>query len=993
MKTTYLFTIASLIGISFTSIAQTENIFFGENSGIYNTGNFNSGFGLNVLRQNSGNSNVAFGIEVLQNSIGGFNCGIGNDALFYNLEGELNIAFGTRTLYKNTTGSRNVAIGHRTLQDNATGSDNTAIGYASMLFNSGSNNIALGSYTPRNLLTGDSNIFLGTETAINLLNGNNNVILGNRIALNRGPSTAFMAGNDTNNSIIIADGTGVQRIFITKNGNTGIGLGNNIIPANRLDIKGGVVIGKGYTPDGISQGEIAPASGLLVEGRVGIGTVSPNNKVEITQGTDGNSGLRFTNLTSNFNGVTVQPGNKFLSVNASGDVVLQKVSNAVESNRLTSNANVMTSNVNGIVSSASIVNSISNSINTTNQLITSVNGVQSAPVNLPAQVSQTLSQSGNTITLSNNGGSFTLPTFTDTDAQSLALTGNTLSISNGNSVTLPAQVPQTISQSGSTISLSNNGGSFTLPTFTDTDSQSLALIGNTLSISNGNSVTLPTYTDVPQTISQSGNTISLSNNGGSFTLPTFTDTDSQSLALTGNTLSISNGNSVTLPAQVPQTISQSGNTISLSNNGGSFTLPTFTDTDTDSQSLALIGNTLSISNGNSVTLPAQVPQTISQSGNTISLSNNGGSFTLPTFTDTDTDSQSLALTGNTLSISNGNSVTLPAQVPQTISQSGNTISLSNNGGSFTLPTFTDTDAQSLALTGNTLSISNGNSVTLPAQVPQTISQSGNTISLSNNGGSFTLPTFTDTDTDSQSLALIGNTLSISNGNSVTLPAQVPQTLSQSGNTISLSNNGGSFLLPTTHVVAGNNTTVTGNGTAATPFLISAVDKSIYADNGTIDQSTTINNNRIVNMNNSNIWFNGSSSESNGKIYIGSNVSYPNATGNYKLFVEGGILTEKVKVALRSTANWADYVFEKNYELMPLKNVEEYINKNKHLPGIDSAEELSKKGLDLAEMQAKQMEKIEELTLYIIEQNKKLEKQNNEIEELKIQMKALIEKTK
>ena len=79
--------------------------------------------------------------------------------------------------------------------------------------------------------------------------------------------------------------------------------------------------------------------------------------------------------------------------------------------------------------------------------------------------------------------------------------------------------------------------------------------------------------------------------------------------------------------------------------------------------------------------------------------------------------------------------------------------------------------------------------------------------------------------------------------------------------------------------------------------------------------------------------------------------------------------------------------------MPLKNVEEYINKNKHLPGIDSAEELSKKGLDLAEMQAKQMEKIEELTLYIIEQNKKLEKQNNEIEELKIQMKALIEKTK
>ena len=794
MKTTYFFAIVTLFGISLTSFAQVNNSFFGENAGINNTGNFNSGFGNGALSQSSGNSNVAVGIEALQNSKGGFNCAIGNEALFYNLEGELNVAIGTRALYKNSTGSRNVAIGHRTLQDNQAGSDNTAIGYASLLFNSGSNNVALGSYTPRNLITGDNNIFIGTETAINLLNGSNNIIVGNRVALNRAPSSPLLAGSDTNRSVIIADGTGSQRIFISRNGNTGIGLGNNVIPANRLDIKGGVVIGRTFTPDGINQGEIAPTSGMLVEGNVGIGTVSPNNKVEITHGINGNSGLRFTNLNSSFAGVSVQSENKFLSVNASGDVVLQKVSNAVESNELVSNANLMTSNVNGIVASATIVNSIANVINSNNQLITSVNGVQSAPVNLPAQVSQTLSQTGNTITLSNNGGSFTLPTFTDTD------------------------------------------------------------------------------------------------------------TDAQSLNLTGNTLSISNGNSVTLPAQVPQTISQLGNTITLSNNGGSFTLPTFTDTDTDAQSLNLTGNTLSISNGNSVTLPAQVPQTISQSGNTITLSNNGGSFTLPTFTDTNTDAQSLNLTGNTLSISNGNSVTLP--------------------------TYTD--------------------------IPQTLSQSGNTVTLSNNGGSFTLPTFT----------------------------QIPQTLSQSGNTITLSNNGGSFSLPTTSVVAGNNITVTGNGSTATPFLISSIDKSIYADNGTIDQSTTINNNRIVYMNNSNIWFNGSSGESNGKIYIGSNASYPNATGNYKLFVEGGILTEKVKVALRSTANWADYVFEKNYDLMPLKNVEEYINQHQHLPGIDSAEELSKNGLDLAEMQAKHMAKIEELTLYIIEQNKAIEKNNKDILELK-----------
>lgn len=108
-------------------------------------------------------------------------------------------------------------------------------------------------------------------------------------------------------------------------------------------------------------------------------------------------------------------------------------------------------------------------------------------------------------------------------------------------------------------------------------------------------------------------------------------------------------------------------------------------------------------------------------------------------------------------------------------------------------------------------------------------------------------------------------------------------------------------------------------------------------------------------------------------------------------VEGGILTEKVKVALRSTANWADYVFANDYKLQPLKEVETFINENKHLPGVSSADELVKNGLDLADMQAKQMEKIEELTLYAIEQNKQIEMQNKDIQELKMQVKLLLEK--
>jgi hypothetical protein len=102
--------------------------------------------------------------------------------------------------------------------------------------------------------------------------------------------------------------------------------------------------------------------------------------------------------------------------------------------------------------------------------------------------------------------------------------------------------------------------------------------------------------------------------------------------------------------------------------------------------------------------------------------------------------------------------------------------------------------------------------------------------------------------------------------------------------------------------------------------------------------------------------------------------------NCKLFVAGGILTEKVKVA--TYANWADYVFANEYELKSLKEVENFIHKNKHLPNIPSAKEVKEQGLDLGEMQAKQMEKIEELTLYIIQMNKEMIVLKNEISALK-----------
>ncbi|MEC5145917.1 hypothetical protein [Chitinophaga sp. 212800010-3] len=90
-----------------------------------------------------------------------------------------------------------------------------------------------------------------------------------------------------------------------------------------------------------------------------------------------------------------------------------------------------------------------------------------------------------------------------------------------------------------------------------------------------------------------------------------------------------------------------------------------------------------------------------------------------------------------------------------------------------------------------------------------------------------------------------------------------------------------------------------------------------------------------------------------------------------LAVAGAITAQKVKV---TSTGWSDFVFDKSYNLLPLASIEQYINLHKHLPDIPSEAVIVKDGLNIGEMQQKQMQKIEELTLYLIQQNKQLEKQ-------------------
>ena len=99
----------------------------------------------------------------------------------------------------------------------------------------------------------------------------------------------------------------------------------------------------------------------------------------------------------------------------------------------------------------------------------------------------------------------------------------------------------------------------------------------------------------------------------------------------------------------------------------------------------------------------------------------------------------------------------------------------------------------------------------------------------------------------------------------------------------------------------------------------------------------------------------------------------NPLAGYKLSVNGNI---KAKELVIETTGWPDYVFGADYKPLPLRELEAYIDQHHHLPNIPSAAELEKSGVAVGEMQKKMMEKIEELTLHILELNKRIESLEN-----------------
>lgn len=112
-------------------------------------------------------------------------------------------------------------------------------------------------------------------------------------------------------------------------------------------------------------------------------------------------------------------------------------------------------------------------------------------------------------------------------------------------------------------------------------------------------------------------------------------------------------------------------------------------------------------------------------------------------------------------------------------------------------------------------------------------------------------------------------------------------------------------------------------------------------------------------------------------YVNTNTAHP-----YGLYVQSGILTSKLKVANVNSADWADFVFAPDYKLQPLDSVNAFIQTNRHLPGVPSAEQVEQDGVDVVQMDAILLQQIEELWLHMIRLQGELDAAKAELAEQK-----------
>lgn len=357
----------------------------------------------------------------------------------------------------------------------------------------------------------------------------------------------------------------------------------------------------------------------------------------------------------------------------------------------------------------------------------------------------------------------------------------------------PVDTPETLQDlqlTGSTLKITNNpdASDISLAPFlgTNTDEQTLSVTGTSLSISNGNAVNLSGIQDgfEPNTDNQTLNIsgASLSITGGNTVNLSTIDTDNQTLSLSGNTLSIAGGNNVNLNTIDNQTLSLAGTNLSIA--GGNTIDIGSVDTNTQLDETAV--DAFVANNGY---LTAEVDgsvtneiQDLNLAGNILTITNNGSAtpIDLSPFSGTNTDNQTISLSGTNLSIAGGNTIDIGSIDTDTqLDESAVDGFVANNGyltaevdGSIT------NEIQNISTTGaaGNISITSGATLSLnvndadasPTNEIQDLNLTGNILTITNNGSAtpIDLSPFSGTNTDNQTISLSGTNLSIAGGNTI-----------------------------------------------------------------------------------------------------------------------------------------------------------------------------------------------------------------------------------
>jgi hypothetical protein len=899
----------------------------GVNSGKIDKDGYGTAFGL--YTNTNGRSNSAFGNTALRDNISGNNnSAFGNTTLRSNTIGSYNSAFGDAAMQSNTEGNGNSAFGISGLSRNTSGSYNGSFGYQCSVSNTtGDDNNAFGHNTLSQNKNGYNNSAFGSYSLVNNIDGNNNTAIG------------FSAGYDIT--------TGSNNIFIGAN------IGSNIgsTGSNQINI-GNAIYG--------------------FNKKIGIGVLNPQANFH-TQGT-----VRFSGLGAN----TVDT--KLLTVND----ITGEVTTRASSNTLGLVGNTLTSTVNGAVASIGLpvapATTVSNTVSSTalgNTLTTTVNGVASAAVTLPAPVGNFWSLAGNALTTGNEFIGTTSPhdlafkvgginagkinkdgigtafgLYTNTNGSYNASFGYAALRNNVSGHSNNAFGHQALTSN--TTGYGNNAFGINAMRFNDKGLFNSAFGAEAL-MKNTTGSTNNAFGDLALRENLSGNQNSAF---GNYTLQK-NITGSRNNAFGERALynNLSGLNNIAMGYNAGNDITTGSNNIFVGASTRSNILPTASDQINIGDAIYGYQKKIGIGVKNPLakfhtlgTLKFDGLDKIAVT-NLLSIGDDG-------FVHQKVESNSLVISGNTITSNvNGvvsNIITLPVAPATTVS---NTISGS--------------DAVGYSLTTTV------NGVT---GLPVTLIKS-NTLTFSNNLLTSTVNGVPSLPIDLSTL--VTPSINIYNASSTLLSNRVvamdsktldfnfvptPTTVSQNGIRINPANNNVNFAVAVNRNDApnlngmGHTRLEQNNNPASSLFssLTTGFNQNYFWTQAS--NPSSVAQNYMINP-------------LGGKVAIGTyNIDSCSDCGDYRLFVKQGIRTEKVRVDLANVKGWADYVFEKEYKLMPLKELEQFIVSNKHLPNVPAAEEVVKTGIDLGAMDAKLLEKIEELTLHTIEINKKnetLEKSN------------------